>query len=145
MNIKQKLWLKITPKFIHKDNETTQNNEPKDKIISIPFLILCLCLFYIKEKRSIFNKYKIVNNSSHSFDIKQTDVHSDVVEAISKSNAIVKVGNDYKVLKNDSTYFDLDQCYIPYMTKCSYFNNYITWLKNSGATTQTSAVGIPPA
>lgn len=31
--------------------------------ISIPFLMLCLCLFYIKEKRSIFNKYKIVNNS----------------------------------------------------------------------------------
>jgi prepilin-type N-terminal cleavage/methylation domain-containing protein len=83
--------------------------------------------------------YKIVNNSSHSFDIKQTDVHSDVVEAISKSNAIVKVVNDYKVLKNDGTYFDLDQSYIPYMTKCSYFNNYITWLKNSGATTQSSA------
>ena len=42
------------------------------------------------------------------------------------------------VLKNDSTYYELDESYIPYITKSGYFLSYVKWLKDNGKTTYSS-------
>lgn len=85
--------------------------------------------------------YKIVDNSGNNFSISDARFNSDVVEAIKDARTLIKLDSDenWIVLKEDGTYYELDADFIPNITNGGYFKSYVTWLKGKGKTTYTSA------
>ena len=84
--------------------------------------------------------YKIVDNSGNNFTIDNCTFTSEVAEAIKSSDSIIQMNDAEKwiVLKDDATYYELDEGYIPYITESGYFKQYVQWLNSNGKTTYTS-------
>ncbi|MGM9683100.1 MAG: hypothetical protein ACI3XQ_05835, partial [Eubacteriales bacterium] len=83
--------------------------------------------------------YKIVDNSGNNFNIENCTFTSEVAEAIKSSTSVIQLNDQGKwiVLKDDNTYYELDESYIPQITKGGYFKQYVQWLNSNGKTTYT--------
>ena len=91
--------------------------------------------YYEFEKdRAIGFSFKIINETTHNFTIKNASFDKTIINALKNENAIF-YDNGYKIKINDETIIALGNEHIPHLTTNTYFKNYVTWLNDGNYST----------
>ena len=91
---------------------------------------------YFENDQAVGFSFKIINESTHNFTIKDTIFDTTIINALKQKDAIY-YDDGYKIHLTNASSVSLNDEYIPYLTTNQYFKDYVTWLNDSRYTTPT--------